>query len=706
MKRLVEDAASHRFSRELSWMAFNDRVLEEAADIENPLLERLKFLTIVSTNLEEFFMVRVAQLLRIRDLESRRDYLRDGFTVVRLLEKIRAWAQETKDRQAKLFVEIGDGLAKSGLIIETGASTLAEEVFRTKVLPSLAPVRIPDGDSLPHIQGRRLYLLARHGASFSLIPLPTDLPRVIIVKTKHVFLVDRLISLYRHELFNSRSVDEMISFKASRDAEIALDEEAEDLLKDVEEALEDRNRSPVVRLEVDSVEMNQTVRWLQSQLKLPEDRLYQVNLPLDLKALLAVSSIKRFKKLRYPVVEPIRPKGLPRDVSSTKFFRILDRNDVLLHHPFCSFDPVVELVRHASTDPKVTRICQTLYRTSKGSPILEALRVAARNGKRVTVLVEIKARFDEANNIRWARELERAGAFVVFGTPDIKAHAKLTYVERKVGSQVKRYVHVSTGNYHPLTAKVYTDLGLITTHPADTADAKTLFDEMEAMEAAADYSKLSEENTFNQKFQSWVVAPNRLHEQIISWIDREAACAREGQLSGIRAKMNGLVEANVIEALYRASQAGVKIELFVRGICCLRPGVPGLSENIRVFSLVDRYLEHSRFFIFENAGNREAYLSSADWMPRNFFRRIELAVPIRNRRIVSFLVDSLWQRYIEDNSRVRVCDSSGIYHRVPRDLGAQVIRAQQFFEGFDVPVFPRPDLEQVKSSPSSSRVIP
>ena len=679
-KRLLDNPQARVFSRELSWLAFNERVLDEAADPTNPALERMKFLAIVSSNLEEFFIVRVAGLFRA--LEAARAAgndipVRDGLSLDYLLERIRLWVFNQKMRQARLFEEICRDLKTSGLTIEDGPSDLAKTVFEERVLPWIAPLRILDENPLPHIRGSKLYLLARHSKSRSLVEIPPELPRLLIVKTKHVFFVDKLISVYRDAVFK-QDVQELFSFKVSRDADIQLDDDADDLLMEVESQVQSRDFGRIVRLEVDSLNLSQSVRWLQDQLKAPADTLYQLSLPLDLRALLSLHNIKSFKKLKYPYPEPKRPQGLPKDLAPSQFFSRLDKHDILLHHPYVSFDPVVELVQNASRDPSVIRICQTLYRTSGKSPILEALMNAARAGKKVTALIEIKARFDEANNIRLARALEKAGARVIYSSPDLKVHAKLTYVERKVGKGIKKYVHVSTGNYHPRTARLYTDLGLITTNPSMATDARHLFDVMEQLEDKEELSLTG--------FKSWFVAPDNLHEQIIAWINGEADHALAGRPAAIRAKMNGLVEESVIEALYKASQAGVKVDLIVRGMCCLRPGVPGMSENIRVRSIVDKYLEHSRFFIFENGGDRRVWLSSADWMPRNFFKRIELAVPVKNPKMIDYLSNLVWSYYDLDNSRAHECDSEGIYRRVISP-GQVTFRSQSAFELLDVPTF-------------------
>lgn len=679
-KTLLEDNRSGIFSRELSWLSFNERVLDEAADPTCPLLERVKFLAIVSSNLEEFFMIRLAALFRLRKRAQEAGQpmpFRDGFALDRLLERIRLWVFAQKTRQAAIFEEIHKELRNAGLIIEDTPSPLAEEIFQERILPLVAPVRIPDGNPLPHVRGSKLYLLARHAKSRSLIELPPELPRMLIVKTKHIFFVDKLLLLYRDQIFKKQEVNEMFSFKVSRDAEIVIDDFADDILEELEEQIKGRDYGPIVRLEVDSLNLSDSVRWLQAELGAPPDTLYQLSLPLDLRALLQLHNIKRFKKLKYPYPEPKRPLGLPAGLSPSQFFSRLDKHEFLLHHPYLSFDPVVELVRNASQDPAVIEISQTLYRTSGRSPILEALMHAAQAGKKVTALVEIKARFDEANNIRWARALEKAGAHVIYSSSDLKAHAKLTYVARKVGKQVKQYVHVSTGNYHPRTARLYTDLAMLTTKPAIAADAKRLFEATEALER-------DDELVFD--FKTWVVAPDNLHEEVVRWIDNEATMAKEGKPAGIRAKMNGLVEESVIEALYRASRAGVKVDLIVRGMCCLRPGVPGLSDNIRVRSIVDKYLEHSRILIFENGGNRKVWLSSADWMPRNFFRRIELAVPVVNPKMIDYLSNVVWNYFDRDNAKARECDSEGIYSRM-FDLGDETFRSQFEFENLEVPNF-------------------
>jgi polyphosphate kinase len=698
MRRLVEFPSAPFFSRELSWLAFNDRVLEEAADPTNPLLERLRFLVIVSTNLEEFFMVRLASLFRMND----RTADRDGIPLGRLLERIRSWVYDQKQRQAALFEDIRLELAKAGLHIELGPSELAREVFEERVLPHILPMRIPEGSQLPPVKGGKLYMLAHAGKTRALVEIPPAVGRLHIVKSRHVFLVDRLIYTYKDLLFRNQEVKEIFCFKVSRDAEIEIDEDADDPLAEIEAGIRNRDQGAVVRLEVDSQMHSGSVVWLQKELGVNDDRMYQFSLPLDLKDFVRLTDMKSFKKLKHAYPQPKRPAQLPADLPGPKFFQAIAASEILLHHPFVSFDPVVELVRRAAADPKVKRICQTLYRTSGESPILEALKLAAQAGKQVTALVEIKARFDEANNIRWARALEKAGARVIYGTPEIKIHAKLTLVEREEGRGRKGYVHISTGNYHPRTARYYTDLGLITTSANFVEEARTLFDTFEKMDEAEDWDLLSQPERFANRFKTWVVAPTALHERIIGWIKNETENARAGKPSGIRAKMNGLVEGRVIEALYEASQAGVRVDLIIRGMCRLRPGVPGLSENIRVRSIVDKYLEHSRVFIFENGGDRKIWLSSADWMPRNFFKRIELAVPVQNEAMKAWIIDEFWETYIRDNVRARECTPEGEYVRV-LPWGQPDVRAQFHFEKTEMPSYgkPAPKLRPERPSPSA-----
>lgn len=688
MPRLVEKQNSRFFNRELSWISFNNRVLEEAADPSTPLLERIKFLAILSSNLEEFFRVRVAALHRKQLNKSKARTNRDGFEINHLLETIRHHVLEQKHRQAQIYEQIVLELSKNGIIIEQTPSELGLELFENKVLPHLIPTRVLPESPLPFLKGSTLYLLADHPNSFSFIEVPKSLPRFFITKSRHIHLIDHLITTYKDHIFKNTGVNDIFTFKISRDATIELNEETLDYVDEVEEGIKHRDVGDIVRLEVDSALLSEPVRWLQKQLHVPADRLYQISLPLDLKSLMPLAELKRGKKLRYHYPTPRRPASLGGELQRNKFFRTLELQDQLLHHPYSSFEPVIDLVRFAAEDRHVTRICQTLYRTSGKSPILEALITAAKSGKKVLALIEVKARFDEANNLKWARSLEKAGVQVVYGTPDIKIHAKLTYIERKgtKNSPPREYVHIGTGNYHPTTAKFYTDLGILSARPEYFSEARNLFNLFEQMDNNDDYSLISRSHEFASNFKHWVLAPANLQKEIINWIQTETDNAKKGLPAFIYAKMNGLVEHGVIEALYKASQAGVKIDLLVRGMCCLRPGVKGLSENIRLRSIVDKYLEHSRVFIFGNSGLPKVWISSADWMPRNLFRRVELAVPVIDPLIADYLLKTYWNIYAKDNVKARECMSDGRYIR-KFELETESVRAQERFEQIEVPNF-------------------
>lgn len=681
MKTLFYNKSSKYGSEELAWLAFNDRVLEEAADQSNPLMERVKFVSIVSSNLEEFFVVRFAGLLRKVHKETK-----DDFPITKLLQIIRNWVYEQKHRQSQVFDQLVLEFKSFGIQIETEVTEASSKLFTKNILHHIAPIRILEKDSLPKLSGGRLYVLVKHPQSYSLIEVPHKIPRLHFIHKKQGYFCERLIHNHLDLLFPNHTIEESFTFKISRDAEITVNEDAADFLKSVEAGLLQRDSGSVVRLETDSLVPGTAIQWLQKKLGVPDHAVYQLSLPLHLKSLMEIYEVPGYKKLRNCYPEPKRPRGLKKDLSPDLFFKTLQSHDLLLHHPYDSFDPVVELVQNAAKDPKVTRICQTLYRTTGKSPLLEALEYAAKKGKKVTALVEIKARFDEANNIRWARTLEKAGVNVIYGTTDLKIHAKLTYVERTLKEKKQGFVHIGTGNYHPRTARLYTDLGLITAHPLYVQDAVTLFDSLELMDKNDSYDLLNDPKNFSAHFKVLKVSPNNLYAEILKMIDREAKLALAGKPARIRAKMNGLVEKTVIDALYKASQAGVKIDLLVRGMCTLRPRVKGLSENIQVRSIVDKYLEHSRFFIFENGGTPQVWLSSADWMSRNFFKRIEVAVPILNPEIRDYMCETIWNTYDQDNVKSRLCTQDGVYQRIlPGDNDP--FRSQIEFEKIKTPHF-------------------
>lgn len=692
MVRLVFNQKSRYFSRELSWLSFNDRVLEEAADLGTPLFERIKYLGIFSSNLEEFFRVRLAGLIRRQKVAEKHPgelALRDGVEISELLKSIRTRATEQKSRQALVWDQIFMELGKIGIIIEQKPTPAGKKIFEEKILPLLQPINLKKKSDIPLLQGGQIHFLAVRGKKYSIIPFPEELPRFFVEENRHIHLVDTLMATNTDTLFPGESVDEIFAFKLSRDARMDLNEEYDDFIEALEEGLRHRKDGDIVRLEVDSPSATPGVHWLQKKLKVSDESLYQVSLPLDLKSLIPLSSLRGYNKHRYSFPAPRRSKALRSGLQPYAFFRAIENQDQLLHHPYTSYGCIADFVRHAAEDPKVIRVCQTLYRSSTDSSTLEALRQAAKKGKKVLVLVEAKARFDEKNNLKWARALEKAGATVILGTSDFKVHAKVTYIERlgkKPGDPNRHYVHVGTGNYHPGTAKFYTDLGILSSSSTYWRDAKKLFDLFESMHERDAFEELANPEKFSKQFKSWSVSPQQLRDRVIESIQKETEIARSGKPAFIKAKMNGLVEKSVIEALYEASQAGVQIDLIVRGMCCLRPGVVGLSENIRVRSIIDKYLEHSRLYAFGNGGRPKVWISSADWMPRNLFRRVEVAVPIRDPKIANYLLKTYWAIYESDNLKARECLPDGRYIR-DFNLERNQIRAQFEFEKMPLPTF-------------------
>lgn len=665
----------HFLNRELSWLEFNTRVLEEALDDSNPLLERAKFLSIFSSNLDEFFMVRVAGLReQAFGAIPPQDAPTDGLSPAMQLERISVRTRELVERQYRCWNEsIVPSLAEAGVRIlsEQDLSTDQRKginrYFRQRVFPVLTPMAIDPSHPSPRFHNRGLYLAAtlkrRKGIGpermFSVVQLPQMTPRFVPVEPEgnsDFLLLEDIVAARLPELFGGYDILNCDTFRITRDMDIdLLDEEGDDMLRAIETRLRARQRSEAVRLEMaDSLdphllEMLVTEEELRTT---PEgepgySEVYPVNGPLDLTSLNELVDLVNREDLQNPQFTP-RPAAIADDREDL-FARISER-DFLLHHPYDSFQPVVDFVDVAARDPDVLAIKQTLYRTSGDSPIINALVEAAAAGKHVTALVELKARFDEANNISWARSLERAGVHVVFGFMDLKTHCKLALVVRQEGQKVRRYAHLGTGNYNPNTARLYTDVGLFT---ADN-------------EIAEDVSALFNFLTGYSQHQSWnklVVAPQDLHHRTIELIEEQTERARRGKRAWVFAKLNSLVDRATIEALYEASQAGVPVDLVVRGICCLKPGLPGVSENIRVRSIVDRFLEHSRIFVF-GAGTRQSiYLSSADWMPRNFERRVEVMFPVEAPELKQRIVNEIVPVYLRDNQRARLLTPTGSYTR-------------------------------------------
>jgi polyphosphate kinase len=677
-------ASSLYLNRELSWLEFNARVLAESESESVPLLERLKFHAIVSSNLDEFFMVRVAGLKQ--QLTGEVDEMGpDGMTVGEQIAAISARVHELVATQSQGLSILLPKLADAGIVFvktsELSAETLAElDVrFQSEVFPILTPIAIDPGHPFPQVRNKSLNLgvmFTREGTlepGFGVVQVPSVLPRLLSVsgiKTpaghpagRAFVLLEDLIARHASTIFPGVRIKGVYVFRVTRNFDIEVDEEeADDLLQSIQQELRRRERGNAVRLEVTGDPPAGSLAKLVKALKLdPERDVYPVAGMLNLADLMAVYRDSR-DELRALRDEPFMPHAVPPLRDTDDVFAILREQDVLLQHPYESYDSVVDLVARAADDPDVLAIKQTLYRAGGDSPIVKALVRAAESGKQVTAIVELKARFDEESNIVWARMLEQAGAHVVYGLLGLKTHAKCLLIVRRDKGKLRRYAHLSTGNYNPTTARLYTDLSLFTARPDVCEDVSSLFNLLTGYSAPPKWNKL-------------IVAPLGLHEAVLGLIGREADHARSGRPARIVAKMNALVEADVIEALYRASQAGVPITLAVRGICCLRPAVPGVSETIEVRAMVDRFLEHGRAVHFANGGKDEVYISSADWMPRNFHRRVETMVPIEDPALRARLIELL-QIQCADNVKTWLLKPDGKYERVQPAPGEPAFRAQ------------------------------
>ena len=662
---------SRVFSRELSWLAFNQRVLEESSDRRWPLLERLKFLAIFHRNLDEFFMIRVAELhtrVEAGGIASRPD----GLTPQEELERVGDEVRRLLRSAAALFErDLLPELEKAGIRLcgygTTGAGALAEaaEYFHSTVFPVLTPLAVDPGHPFPFISNQSLSLAVEaedpHDGvrRFARVKVPETLPRFVPVRNGELVLLEDLIRANLQSLFPGMRIVDHHPFRITRDMELALlAAEVDDLLHVIDRQVRRRRFGDVVRLEVDPRTPDRIRRFLLEKLQLGPGDLYESAPPLGAHALLAVCALP-FPELRDP---PFVPAARP-DLMEGDMFAAICAGDVLLHHPYDSFETLLEFLRRAAADPDVLGIKMTLYRTGSTSAIVKSLIAAAENGKQVAVAIELKARFDESTNIEWARALERAGAHVFFGGAELKTHAKTILVVRRQGDRILRYVHLSTGNYNAGTAQLYTDVGLFTSEAALGGDVTELFNALSGV-ARPDYRDLA-------------VAPDSLASRLLALIAEQAERARAGKPARIFAKMNALVDLEMIEALYSASQAGVRIDLQVRGICCLKPGVEGLSERIRVFSVVGRFLEHSRVFFFGPEGDEKVFLSSADWMPRNLHRRVEVMFPVRDAKLRQRLRREVLEPPLLDNCRARDLDSSGTWTRRTPAPGEPERDAQQ-----------------------------
>ena len=654
-------------------------MLEEAADPTNPLLERLKFAAIFSANLDEFFEVRVAGLQQqlYAGIEPQ-DYGADGLDPAQQLGEIATRVHALVAEQHRLLdSEIMPGLAAAGIArvgydqLDSSERDYLDKLFAREIYPVLTPLAIDPGHPFPHVHNKSLniVLLVENEQSgqqlFAVVQVPALLDRVVALpgpadRVRFV-LLEEIIAAHLGDLFGGFRVLAHTVFRVTRNTDLAINEdEAEDLLQTIEETLRQRILGEAVRLEILASGDARFAHMLMGALDLRESDVYRVNGPVDLTALMALHRGDAFKALRD---DALMPRPSPAFTSGDNPFDVIRAQDVLVHHPYESFGAVVDFIDRAADDPQVLAIKQTLYRTSGASPIISALARAAQNGKQVTALVELKARYDEENNIVWARELEQAGVHVVYGIVGLKTHCKAALVVRREGGSLQRYVHLATGNYNPTTARVYTDLGLFTADPAFGQDVSEMFNLLTG------YSQ-------TRRWRKLIVAPVELRERVVALIDRERRHAEAGRPARIIVKMNALVEVSVIDALYRASQAGVEIDLIIRGICCLRAGLPGVSERIRVTSIVDRFLEHSRVFYFSNDGNPEVFLASADWMPRNFVRRIEVMFPIENAQLKARIVDRVLPTILNDNVKARLQNPDGSYRRATPEEGQATIRSQ------------------------------
>ena len=662
-------------NRELSWLEFNRRVLEEAQDPSNPLLERLKFSGIVASNLDEFFMVRVAAL---KNAVAEGDTAPDlaGLSPAQQLKAISERAHVMVDElYSVLHDEILAPLAGRGLrlappsALEPAARAALGRHYRDDVMPALTPLAIDASRPFPMLAGLSLNLAVfleppegEEETRLAVVQVPGRLPRLVRPPGLEAMVYVLLEDVIRSELgtlFPGQEIRDVAAFRVARDSELDLDDEGgPDFLQVIEEELKNRRRSGIVRLEVEASVSEELLQLLATRLDVEPDDIYRVRGPVDIRPLLQLVDLPPLEDLRDPLLKP-QPTVT---VAGETLFALLDERDVALHHPYDSFDPVVAFVSSAAEDPDVLAIKQTLYRTSGDSPVVRALARAAEKGKQVTVLVELLARFDEQSNIRWARALEESGCHVIYGIRGYKTHSKICLVVRRGRRGIERYVHLGTGNYNDRTARLYTDFGLMTSDPEVGEDASSFFN------ALTGYSD-------PPKMKKLVMAPTLLRERVLRLIDRERQRADEGQPAEIRAKMNSLVDEEIIRALYDAAAAGVTIRLNVRGICCLRPGVRGVSETIEVVSIVDRFLEHSRVFHFRNGGDEEVYLSSADWMPRNLDRRIELLFPVESpegRQKVLRALDAAFR----DNVKARVLQRDGSYRRLRPRRGEEAYRSQ------------------------------
>ena len=665
------------FNRELSWLEFNQRVLEEAADSHIPLLERLKFLSISASNLDEFFRVRVGSL---QTLSSEGVTLADpsGMQPLQQLVAIRRRVRQMTDDQYRLYrEELEPALSAAGIRrlrpneLNAGQKRILKQVFEDELFSVLTPMAVTAGEEFPLLVNQMLNVCVRlqHRPDdpdqvplFAVTPLGWTLSRFITLPTESGYgyvLLEDVVAQFVEQFFLGHTVLECIPFRITRSADVSVEEDnAADFLAEMKQVLEERRSSHCVRLEIVEQASPEMLAFLRQALDVEGDGVYTLPAPLDLSAYFRLTERPGFDHLKYdswpPLASPQFPPGM-------RIFDVIATQDVLLYHPYESFDPVVQMIQEAAEDPDVLAIKQTLYRTSRNSPIVAALLKAASRGKHVTVVVELKARFDEARNIEWAQQLEQAGAQVIYGVKGLKTHSKICIIVRREPQGIQRYVHFGTGNYNEITSKIYSDASLLTSNVDLGADAITFFNSITGYSQPHGYREIAS-------------APLGMREKLLEMIRAETALAKEGRKARIVAKVNSLVDSELIDALYDASQAGVEVKLNIRGICCLRPGVKGMSEKIEVVSIVDRFLEHARVMFFLHGGDERVYISSADWMPRNLDRRVELLVPVEDPQCRDRLIHIL-ETYFADTAKLWRLNANGQYKR--GKPGTDPLRSQQ-----------------------------
>lgn len=683
-------------NRELSWLKFELRVLHEAKDKSIPLLERLKFVSITSSNLDEFFMVRVASLKDMVHADYRKRDIA-GMTAAEQLAEINVRTRELVEEQYGIYnrsllpllrrqnIDVIDEFEK----LDGEQAEFVDRYFDENVYPVLTPMAVDASRPFPLIRNKTLNIAAmlenKKGKSpkdtveFATVQVPGGLPRLVQIPSekeggRSYILLEQIIEKNIGKLFLNNKVLCAYPYRVMRNADLSIDEdEAADLLKEIQKQLKKRQWGEVIRLEVESGINGKLLRFLKEELKVAEEDIFKISGPIDFTFLMKMYGLPDCDHLRN---KPYVPQRVPRIEPGEDIFAEIRKGDILLHHPYQTFDPVVDFIRQAAADPDVLAIKQTLYRVSGNSPIIASLAQAAENGKQVSVLVELKARFDEENNIVWAKMLEKAGCHVIYGLVGLKTHSKIALVVRREEDGIRRYVHLGTGNYNDSTAKLYTDCGIFTCQESIGEDATAVFNMLSGYSEPLSWNELS-------------VAPIWLRKRFMRLIERETKHARNGKPGHIVAKMNSLCDRGIIEALYEASAAGVKIELIVRGICCLKVGIPGLSENISVRSIVGNFLEHSRIFYFFNDGNEELYMGSADWMPRNLDRRVEILFPVLDEKLKEDVKHILFIE-LSDNMKAHVLKSDGKYEKMDK-RGKTPLSSQEKFCEEAIAMVPRQD---------------